>query len=132
MQLSVYLDVFHSVQTITKVIPKRHPSHKHCLNDLFMVFRDPSDKGSMRNKPTPSPILQQNLNRFHQRWQGVIYNGREILPRAAVKEINRLMKHIDRGCLSGIKPGRGTNRNEQLHRKLKILSSSPNSFGVEQ
>lgn len=85
----------------------------------------------MRSKPTPSPpILRENLNRFHQRWQGVTYNGREIFPHAAVKEINCLMKHIDRGCISGIKPGCGTNRNERLHRELnKILSSS--RYGVE-
>ena len=131
MQLSVYFDVFHAVQRVTKVIPKRHPYHKHCLNNLSMVFRDPSDRGPIRSMPTPSPsILRENLNSFHQRWLGVTYNGREILPHAAVKEINCLMKHINRGCLSGIKPGRGTNRKERLHRELnKILSSS--CYGVE-
>ena len=35
-----------------------------------------------------------------------------------------------KGCLSGIKPGRGTNRNEALHKKLnKIVTSS--RYGVE-
>lgn len=38
MQLSVYFDVFHAVQRITKVIPKRHPYHKHCLSDLICLW----------------------------------------------------------------------------------------------
>ena len=33
-------------------------------------------------------------------------------------EIEKLKKHIDKGCLSGIPPGFGTERNEQLHRLL--------------
>ena len=36
------------------------------------------------------------------------------------------MKHIDKGCLSGIQPGRGTNRNERLHKQL-----SNSCYGVE-
>ena len=40
------------------------------------------------------------------------------------------MKHIDKGCLSGIQPGCGTNRNERLHKQLNnILSNS--RYGVE-
>ena len=47
------------------------------------------------------------------------------------KRLDRcLMKHIDKGCLSGIQPGRGTNRNEHLHKQLNnILSNS--RYGVE-
>ena len=39
---------------------------------------------------------------------------------------------MERGCLSGIKPGRGTNRNEALHEQLhriRIVSSS--RYGIE-
>ena len=41
-----------------------------------------------------------------------------------------LKKHMLNGCLSGIKLGRGTNRNEALHKELnKIVSSS--RYGLE-
>jgi len=61
-QLKVYLDVFHAVQRITKTLPKRHPYHRDCLKSLQLVFRDPSDHGPVRTKPTPSPpILRQQL-----------------------------------------------------------------------
>ena len=40
------------------------------------------------------------------------------------------MKHINKGCLSGIQTGRGTNRNERIHKQLNtILSNS--RYGVE-
>ena len=49
---------------------------------------------------------------------------------SALKEIDNLRIHIQKGCFSGIKPGRGTNRNEELHKDLnKIFSSS--RYGVE-
>ena len=130
-QLKVYLDIFLAVQRITKVIPKRHPFHKDCLQTLTFVFRDPSDKGNERTKPTPSPaVLRENLISFQKQWESVSCNGREILPPVAIHEIQCLLKHIDKGCLSGIMPGRGTNRNKRLHRDLnRILSNS--KYGVE-
>lgn len=61
-QLIVYLDIFHAVQRISKVIPKRHPYHKQCMESLTLVFRDSTDRGMHRTKPTPSPsILRNNL-----------------------------------------------------------------------
>ncbi len=130
-QLRVCLDIFHAVQRITKAIPKRHPYHKHCLQSLTFVFRDPSDQGLNRNKPTPPPhILRENMRKFQTQWEGVSFNGREILPPAAIKEIRCLMKHIDKGCLSGIQPGRGTNRNERLHRQLNAIIGN-SRYGVE-
>ena len=44
-----------------------------------------------------------------------------VLNEAAIKEIRNLEGHMVKGCLSGIKPGRGTNRNEALHRKLNHI-----------
>ena len=53
-----------------------------------------------------------------------------ILPPVAITEIRCLLKHIDKGCLSGIKVGRGTSRNERLHRDLnKVFTGS--RYGVE-
>ena len=41
------------------------------------------------------------------------------------------MKHIDKGCPSGIQPGCGTNRNECLHKQLNaILSNSRYGVGL--
>lgn len=63
-------------------------------------------------------------------WESVEYDGKQILPQAAIKEIRCFLVHIDQGCLSGIFPGRGTNRNERL---LKDINShmKNNRYGVE-
>ncbi len=117
--LKVYLDIFHAVQRISKAMPKRHPYHRECLKSLQLVFRDPSDQGEVRTKPTPSPhILRQQLLHFQGVWKGISYNGRDVLPPTAQKEIKCVLVHIDKGCLSGILPSRGTNRNERLHRDI--------------
>ena len=47
-QLVVLLDTFHAVQRITSKLPKRHPYHHECLKSLQLVFRDPSDQGTVR------------------------------------------------------------------------------------
>ena len=53
-----------------------------------------------------------------------------MLNAAAIKELDSIIKHVKKGCLSGIEPGCGTNRNECLHKDLnKIMSSS--RYGVE-
>ena len=96
-----------------------------------MAFRHPSDQGTVRTKDTPSPdVLKENLHRFVEEWKTVSINGKRVLPEKAIKQVQNLMVHIERGCLSGIKPGRGTNRNERLHRDLNgIMSAS--KYGLE-
>ena len=56
--------------------------------------------------------------------------GVKVLSPAALKEINCILKHIDRGCFPRILPGRGTNRNERLHRELNRVVHNTR-LGVE-
>ena len=130
-QIKVYLDIFHAVKRLGEKIPKRHHLRKQCMMDWRMVFRDPSDQGERRHSPTPAPdILEKNLDDFLQRWKDVAYKGQAVLNAAALKEIANLRVHVTKGCLSGIAPGRGTNRNENLHKDLnKVMSCS--KYGVE-
>lgn len=117
--LKVYLDIFHVVQRISCKIPKKHPYHHECMRDLRLVFRDISDQGPVRTKMTPSPhILQQQLLQFQHKWENVSYDNKCILPPIAIKEIQCLLVHTRKGCLSGILPGRGTNQNERLHKDI--------------
>ena len=130
-QLIVYLDIFHAVKRLSDKIPKRNPLRRDCLKELKMVFRDPSDQGEKRTLVTPSPeILQSNIDKFLKHWESARYDGKRILSEAALKEISNLRVHVKKGCLSGIKQGRGTIRNENLHKDLnRIMSSS--KYGVE-
>ena len=132
-QLRVYLDIFHAVQRISTKIPKKHPYRHDCMRDLRLVFRDPSDQGHVRTKETPSPdILDKQLIKFQDKWKNLLHDGKYILPPTAMKEIHCLLVHIRRGsgCLSGISPGRGTSRNERLHRDINSHMKS-SRYGVE-
>lgn len=115
--LKVYLDLFHAVKQISAKIPKRHPLRRECMEDLRMVFRDPTGFNGTKETPS-SAILIKNIGNFEDRWKRAQSAGRMILNEAAIKEIRNLEGHMVKGCLSGINPGRGTNRNEALHRNL--------------
>jgi len=66
--LKVYLDLFHAVKRISDKIPKRHPLRRECMEDLRMVFRDPTDRGFNRTKETPSSaILIKNIRNSEDR-----------------------------------------------------------------
>ena len=55
---------------------------------------------------------KKNLNSFIERWSNVPYIP---LTEATFIEIENLRKHIQKGCLSEIPPGCGTERSEGLH-----------------
>lgn len=130
-ELKVSLDIFHAVKRVSEKIPKRHRLRKECMHDWSMVFRDPTDHGVKRYKATPDPaILEANLDLFESCWKNAKYDDIPILNEAALKEICNIRKHITKGCLSGIAPGRGTNRNESLHKDLNNIMSS-SRYGVE-
>ena len=130
-QLKVHLDIFHAVQRITKKIPKRHPFHLECIKSLTFVFRDPSDHGSTRTMSTPAiDVLESQILNFKSTWEKIKHDDKPILPPAAVREIQSLLVHVRRGCLSGILPGRGATKNERLHRELNSLMANCR-YGVE-
>ena len=129
--LVVYLDLFHALKRLCDKIPKRHSLRAQCIQDYRMVFREPTDHGPTRTKTTPAPsVIMAALDKFESKWAPVEYHGEKVLSTAALCEIRNIRNHIEKGCLSGIKPGRGTNRNEALHKELnRIMSSS--RYGVE-
>ena len=130
-QMRVLLDLFHAVQRISTSMSKCHPFHKNCLQDLSLVFRDPNDQGQVRALETPAPaILLDNLGKFINKWTGVDYERQKVLTPKVVQQLTAIQKHMERGCLSHIQVGRGTNRNERLHRQLNSVLKS-NRYGPE-
>ena len=119
-EINVKLDLFHAVQRLTKKMPKRHPLYSLCITDLRLIFRQPDDLGYKRLKNTPNPVkIIDNLNKFIKKWSYCDTNGWVVLNENVLKEAKNLEIHINKGCLSDIPPGFGTNRNERLHRHIK-------------
>ena len=125
--VSVKLDLFHAVQRVVSKIPKRGSKgsvikelRRRLKEDLKLVFRDPSDLGTIRAKSTPSKeILLENFEHFLTKWNRVESDGETVLTQAAKREIENLKKHINNGCLSNIPVSCGSNRNEAIHKTLK-------------
>lgn len=120
--VTVFLDIFHAVQRITRKIPKRHPFYAACVHDLRLVFRSPGDQGDRRTKPTPqSSELLKNMNAFTAKWKNISYDEQCILTKETLAEIEKLKIHVIKGCLSGIPIGGGTNKNEAFHRYINTF-----------
>ncbi len=114
--INVKLDIFHAVQRISRTVSKKDKYYSQFLSELRMVFRMVGDVGATRKMTTPNvEVLLQNLDVFVNRWEKIA-NLRD----TTMKQLSNIKKHIAQGCLSGIPPGIGTNRNEALHRHLNV------------
>ncbi|XP_066916044.1 uncharacterized protein [Clytia hemisphaerica] len=127
----VKLDLFHAVQRLVKTISKRHPYCQDMCKELTLVFRDINDTGDERSKPTPPPNqIIKNMETFLTTWENVEFKGWKVLTSKFLKHWDNLKVHVDLGCLSGIPVGHGTNKNENLHRQMRILLPR-NRLGVD-
>ena len=94
--LVVYLDIFHAVKRVGEKIPKRHTLRSECMHDLRMVFRDPTDQGTVRLKTTPEPsVLIKSLESFVKKWKDAACNGKKVLSEAAMKETENIKIHMN-------------------------------------
>ena len=84
--------MFHAVKRIGEKISKKHPLRKEFMDALRLVFRDPTDLGKERHKPTRS------ATRFEGTWSAARFQETPILKEASRKEINHLKKHMRCGC----------------------------------
>lgn len=130
--VEVKLDLFHAVKRVTTALSKRHPYFYPAMQDFRLVFRRSGDCGIHRTKSTPPPsVIHKNIDQFFSKWGKITdSDGRQLITSAVTHEIQNLLIHVDKGCLSEIPPNFGTNRNENLHRSLnKRLSGT--RLGVE-
>ena len=123
----IHLDLFHAVQRITRTLSKRHTNYYPCISELKLVFREIGDIGLERKLSTPSPqILTDNIDKFASKWSTVTDSEIDtpIIKEKTRKEIQNLKVHIQKGCLSDIPQGMGTNKNEALHRRINPYFST--------
>lgn len=118
--IMVKLDLFHAVQRITKTLSKKHTLTRQCVTELRLVFRCDGDSGEKRLSHTPSPdVMLSKLDRFVTRWKDMVDdNGMKLFRSDTFNALENIRRHISAGCLSGIPPGGGTNRNERLHEHI--------------
>ena len=115
--VKVILDLFHATQRITRKLPTRHEYFEACNAEFRYVFRSAGDLGSERSMPTAQPaVLRKNIEEWLSKWFKI--GGKALITSNVSHEVTNLLGHIDKGCLSEIPVGCGTNRNENLHKLL--------------
>ena len=126
------LDIFHAVQRVTKTLPKKHLLMKDCVRELQFVFRCDGDSGKDRLAETlPPDVISMKLDAFIKEWENRSDSqGVKIFKLKTFHALNNLKKHINSGCLSGISPGRGTNKNERLHKSLLQQEQNRSSSSI--
>ena len=130
--VSVKLDPFHAIQRVTSKIPKKGGDgplrrlRAQIVHDFKFILRDPTDVGPKRSKPTPpEDVIEKNVQNFLRKWKDVRHDDIQLIPQCAIDEIDKLLVHVRKGCLSDIEPSGGTSRNEGIHRMLnKTLKKS--------
>ena len=127
----VKLDLFHACQRIKKTLNKAETTANSFMREFSQIFRRDDDQGSARLKYTPAKgQLEKNLNSLIERWINV--PNSPLGNSQTTREIEHLRLHIQKGCLSHIPPGCGTERNEQLHRLLnRSLITGATRISVE-
>lgn len=89
------------------------------MKDIKLLFRDPLDIGMLRTLPTPAKeILLKNIEEFLSKWNDVSADGWHIISEKPNTNYFPSKQHIERGCLSGIDPSCGANKNENLHKNI--------------
>lgn len=61
--------------------------------------------------------------KFLNIWKDITYADQAVLPAAAVRKIKKLEKHVNKGCLSDMPVGCGSERNENLHKCVQKAAS---------
>lgn len=113
----IKLDLFHACQRVLRTT-EPGPSHLRCQfgNEFGLIVRQRNDLDEARTRDTANEAeIEANLESLLERWRNVTSL---CLSSETHKQIQNLREHIKKGCLSGIPPGFGTEKNEQIHRLL--------------
>ena len=132
--VEVKLDLFHAVQRGVRELPEESDIRSLKFSKEFgLIFRANEDQGCIRTMATPAPaVIKGNLEHFLNRYYSFL-SSLEITKRSQItNEITKLKGHIEKGCLSGILSGHGTEHNEMLHSLLnRSLLRGAHTIGPE-
>ena len=110
--VKIRLDLFHACSRIVQTISKKDSYGKQFSSELSLILRRNGDLGTERTTSTPgSDEIEANLERL-------LFSWKDRLPKETLYQLECLRKHIQKGCLSDIPPGCGTEKNERLHRHI--------------
>ena len=132
-EAKIKLDLFHAVQRIMKCISMKSEYRAEITKSLRAVFRQNNDGTKERKFQTPDKDdIERAFKSFEIRWADINdEHGTEIFNNSSKRACCNLLRHIQKGCLSNIPPGIGTNRNERLHKFLNDSALAIGRIGPE-
>lgn len=113
----IKLDIFHASQRVLQTLKSGHFLLKTQFGKEFgLILRQNNNLGERRTKDTPDNVgIEANLDIFLGKWKNV---PSSCLTLETLREVENLRAQIKKGCLSGIPPEFGTERNGQIQRLL--------------
>ena len=126
------LVLFHAVQRVVREIPDKGDVHSlKLVREFGLIFREDNDQGEKRTLATPVKI-KTNIQLLKERHASYLKSLSSEKFCKLQNELEKLEKHIDKGCLSGILPGHGTEANEHLHSLLnRSMLRGANTIGPQ-
>jgi hypothetical protein len=128
----IKLDVFHGLSRVLRQLksgdllngPDGRGQRTKFIREVRLIIRQEHDQGEKRKLETASAdMIQNNISQLLDRWSGK-------LKTEIIKELKALRdKHSV--CLSGVPPGVGTHRNEQLHSKINAFHHSIKNMSLQ-
>ena len=111
---------------IVQTISKKDSHGKQFSSQLSLILRRNGDLGTERTKSTlGSDEIEGNLEQLMFSWK-------DRFPKETLHQLECLGKHIQKGCLSDVPPGCGTEKNERLHRHInRSLNCGVSEIGPE-
>ena len=130
MDVPIKLDLFHAVQRVLHPFTSKKSQETNLFGKEFgLIFRENCDLlGKRKAKTAELHLINEHLDDFLLRWNTALNAYSDSVKSNVLKEIDKLRVHIDNDCLSGLRPGSGTECNERLHRLLNrsVVTGAPN------
>ncbi|KAK3752373.1 hypothetical protein QZH41_000381 [Actinostola sp. cb2023] len=111
-EVPVKMGITHAIKAVTDTLPRENPDTMAFAHKLLQIFSSSSTE-QQRTEETTSPLeIEANLDFLLTNW-------RTRLLEPTMVACDHLRYHIRKGCLSGIPPGEGTEKIDNLHRYLQ-------------
>jgi hypothetical protein len=126
-EVIVKLDLFHGLQRITRTMKNADWTKANKIQfkrDLRLTLRQKQDHGHIRKMATPSAEeIYANFDSLMAKWSKISIETTDAIIR---------LQQEHSSCLADIAVGGGTNRNENLHKKINSYFKSMTSITIDR
>ena len=122
----VKLDCFHATNRLIRSFKHKSETElRQFSHDVKFIVRQNSDRHDDRTMPTASPeVILKNLQDLKSTWKSSLSDE-------TINQIDNLVKHARKGCMSDIPVSMGTHNNENIHRQFNAFLHDRRNVSLE-